>query len=146
MSYSGHPSRGLTPLQRCSRCILQPQLIGPILLGVIFRTPVEGSYPSAEMQSVYSTAPVDRAKIVRCHIRTLVEGSYPSAEMQSVYSTAPVDWAKIVRCHIQDTRRGVLPLCRDAVGVFYSPTPADWANNCLNTTVYSLLVSYKNTR
>ena len=30
---------------------------------------------------------------------------------------------QIVKCHIEDTRwRGVLPLSRDAVGVFYSPS------------------------
>ena len=29
---------------------------------------------------------------------------------------------QMVNCHIQDTRWvGVLPLCRDAVGIFYSP-------------------------
>ena len=42
----------------------------------------------------------------------LLGGSYLSAEMQSVYSTAPADKALI---------GGVLPLCRDAVSVFYSP-------------------------
>ena len=47
-----------------------------------------GSYPSAEVQSVYSTALADLAT------RTLIwRGSYPSAEVQSVYSTAPADWA-----------------------------------------------------
>ena len=40
-------------------------------------------------------------------------GDYPSAE-QSVYSTAPADWAP------GHSFRGVLPLCREAVGVFYS--------------------------
>ena len=39
--------------------------------------------------------------------------SQPSTEMQSMYSSAPVDWATLVE--------EVLPLCRDAVGVFYSP-------------------------
>ena len=42
--------------------------------------------------------------------------SYSAAEMQLVYSTAPADWA---------TRWGNLTrptLCRDAVGVFYSPS------------------------
>ena len=43
---------GFYSQQRCSRYILQPQLTGPQgqLLGK--------SYPSVEMQSVYSTAPV----------------------------------------------------------------------------------------
>ena len=63
-----------------------------------------GSYPSAEKQSLYSTAPTDWA--------THWGGSYPPAEKQSVYSTPPNDWA---------TRwGGVIPLCREAVGVFYS--------------------------
>ena len=36
---------------------------------------------------------------------------------------------QIVYCHIQDTRLGgVLPLCREAVGVFYSPSRL---GNCL---------------
>ena len=43
---------------------------------------------SAEMQSVYSTAPADRA--------TSVRGLTFSAEMQSVYSTAPADRATSV--------------------------------------------------
>ena len=38
---------GFSLLQRCSRCILQPQPIGPL------DTCWGGSYPSAEMQSVY---------------------------------------------------------------------------------------------
>ena len=45
----------LTSLQRCSLYILQPQLTGQKLLGE--------SYLFAEMQSVYSTAPADWAKI-----------------------------------------------------------------------------------
>ena len=36
-----------------------------------------------------------------------------SAETQSMYSTAPADWARVGR---------VLVFCRDAVGVFYSPS------------------------
>ena len=43
----------LTPLQRCSRCILQPQPTGSS------RHFLGESYSSAEMQSVYSTAPAD---------------------------------------------------------------------------------------
>ena len=60
----------LTPLQRCSQSILQPQPTGPSL-----------------------------------------RESYSSAEMQSLYFTASSDWALI---------EGILPLCRDAVSVFYS--------------------------
>ena len=44
---------GLTHLQRCSQCILQPSRMG-------HRTLVVGSsYSFAEIQSVYSTAPAD---------------------------------------------------------------------------------------
>ena len=43
--------------------------------------------PSAEMLSVYSTAPADRAT------GHSLAGSYLSVEMQSVYSTAPADGA-----------------------------------------------------
>ena len=60
-------ARGLISLQRCSQCILQ--------------SPVD----SAEMQSVYSTVPVDWAS----EHSLGSEGSYLSAEMQSVNSQAP---------------------------------------------------------
>ena len=51
----------------------------------------------------------------------LLGESYPSAEMQSVYSTAPSRLGLVGR---------ILPFCRDAVGVFYSPQPigACWEN------------------
>ena len=64
------PWGSLTPLLRCSRCLLLPQPIGPHSLGE----------------------------------------SYPSAEMQSVFTVAPADWAALLG--------GVLPLCRDSVGIF----------------------------
>ena len=69
---------GLTPLQRCSRCILQPQPTGPSLEVVlllcrdavgVFCSPNrlgprwKWSYSFAEMQSVYSTAPTDWALV-----------------------------------------------------------------------------------
>ena len=72
------------------------------------------SYPSAEMQSVYSTAPGD---LGHRNTRWCGGASYPSAEMQSVYSTAPGDWATGI---LVGAGGGVLPLYRDAVGVFYS--------------------------
>ena len=66
-----------------------PALLEPHYQIVINRTVVEGGpYPSAEKQSVYSTAP---ANWVTGHS---LEQFYPSAEMQSVYSTAPTDWAE----------------------------------------------------
>ena len=67
--------KSLTPLQRCSWCILQFQPTGPSL---------EESYPFAKMQLMYSTVPADRTLVGR-----------------------------------------VLPLCRDAVDVFYSPSRQD---------------------
>ena len=77
---------------------------------------VEEGYSSAEIQSVYSTAPADWATehlfggggsptslqgFSRCILLPKLTGaqdirwrgkSYPSAEIQSVYSTAPADW------------------------------------------------------
>ena len=94
-------------LHRCSRCNLQPQLIGPqdtpwrdVLplcreaVGVFYSSSRMGhpklivgtSYSSAEMQSLYSTAPVNWA------IGHSLGESYPIAEMQTVFSTAPTDW------------------------------------------------------
>ena len=48
------------------------------------------------------------------YLGNLLGESYPSAGVQTVYSTAPADWA--TRALV----RGVLLLCREAVGVFYS--------------------------
>ena len=95
------------------------------------------SSPSAEMQLVYSAAPANLAtktligKVlplcrdavgVFCspsqlgHQDTHWESLTPSAEMQLVYSAAPANLAT-------KTLIGrVLPLCRDAVGVFCSPS------------------------
>ena len=85
-----------TPLQRCSRCILQLQ-------------------PT-------------RLKMVNCHIQnTRWGGSYPSAEMQSVYSTTPADTAEDGLLSYPEHSLGwVLPLCRDAVGVFYNSSRHGW--------------------
>ena len=44
------------------------------------------SYASADLQSVYSTAPADWANL-------WAAGSYPSAKKQSLYSSAVADWA-----------------------------------------------------
>ena len=53
VSYPGHSLGGLIALQRCSRCILQPQPTGP-------QDTHQGvRYPSTETQSVYSTAPAN---------------------------------------------------------------------------------------
>ena len=72
--------RGFTPLQRCSQCILQPQPTRPQntpWLSFIFLT--------AEMQSVHSVAPADKA------IGNPLVESYLSAKMKSVNSVAPAD-------------------------------------------------------
>ena len=59
MHYPGHSlGGGLISLPRCSWCILQPQLTGSQ------DTHLVGSYPSAEMQSVYSTVPADWAEVL----------------------------------------------------------------------------------
>ena len=132
-----------------------------------------GSFPSAEMQSVYSTAPADwatghsfvgggltpsaavqsvyftaPADWTTGHSLVVVVVVLPSAEMQSEYSTAPADWAtghsfvgvgltplqrysqyilQLQPIGPQDTRCcwwwwGGLPLSRDAVSIFYSPS------------------------
>ena len=94
----------------CSLPILKPQLNGPLDTRWRSLTPLQRcsrriqehslgeSYPSAEMQSAYSKAP---AKWATGH--SLGE-PYTFAEMQSAYSGTLVG--------------GVLPFCRDAVGVF----------------------------
>ena len=72
------------------------------------------SYPSAKVQSEYSTAQADwprqwrgapyspwpryywdlTIRLFSIIYRTLVRGSYPSAEKQSMYCTAPADWTR----------------------------------------------------
>ena len=110
----------LTPLQRCSRCIQQPRLIGPLAGGVL--PPCRDAVGVFNSPGWLGHSPGE---------------SYPPAEMQSVYSTAPADWATrlgsltpLQRCSrcIQQPRLigplagGVLPPCRDAVGIFYCPS------------------------
>ena len=76
----GHSLRGVLSLQRCSRCILQPQLTGPQ------DTRWWESYLCRDAVGVfYSLSWLGN--------RTLVVGSFISAEMQSVNSTASADWA-----------------------------------------------------
>ena len=119
----------LTPPQRCSRCILQPQLTRPLIAGdlPLCRDAVGVSYSPSWLDHSLSE-------------------SYPSAEMQSVYSTAATDWTthwgsltpvqRCSRCILQSQPtgplvEGVLPLRRDAVGVFYSPS---WLDHSLQET------------
>ena len=116
------------PLQRCSWCILQPEPSGlqdtcwGVLsycrgtLGVFYspshlgcRTLVGESYPSAEIQSVYSTA---RAIWVAGHLLgcLILLQRYTWCILQPEPSG------------LQDTCWGVLSYCRDTLGVFYSPS------------------------
>ena len=123
-------------LQICSRCILHPQLTGQqdsrweegVLsfcrdaVGVFYipsrpgnRTLVgkRGFFPSAEMQSVYSTSPVDRATGL-----SLGRGGSFLLQRCSRCILHPQSTGQ------QDSRweEGVLSFCRDAVGVFYIPS------------------------
>ena len=110
----------LIPLLRCSWCILQPQPTGPLVGSVL---PICWDAVGV----FYSPSQLGH----------LLGASYPFAEMQFVYSTASANWATrwgsltpLQRCsqyilQPQLTRPlvgGVLPLCWDAVGVFYSPS------------------------
>ena len=155
----------LFPLQRCNQCILQSQPTTPLIGGVfslcrdaisVFYSPsrlhhsLGESFPSAEMQSVYSTAPADCTThwgslfpLQRCNqcilqhqpTAPLVGETFPSAEMQSVYSTVPADctthWGSLFplqrcnQCILQSQPTaplvgGVLSLCSDAISVFYT--------------------------
>ena len=133
-----HVWGGLTPLQICSRCILQPKPTGPP--GYSLRWGLPPCRPAVDV--FYSLSRLD-------YQDTRWGGVYSSAEMQSVYSTAPADWATIILV-------GGLPLCRSSVGVFfrlgrlghpdrrlgrsypsadlqsvYSTAEADWAKACV---------------
>ena len=84
-------------------------------------------YPLAEMQSVYSAAPANWAKdLIKCY------GSRPSGPVsdsnekvlcipQSSSITGTWSWDCLVSYpgHLLE---GVLPLCRDAIGILYSPS------------------------
>ena len=94
-----------------------------IVLCNIQETRWRRSYPFAEVQSVYSPAsPADWTSLMSNSGHSLRWGSYHSAEKQSVYSTAlpPADWASLVS-YPGHSLAELLPLCREAVGVFYSP-------------------------
>ena len=111
----------LTRLQRYRRCILQPQPTRPLVEEVLpVCRDVVGVF--------YSPSRLGHS----------LRESYPSAEISSVYHTASADWAtrwgsltplqRCSRCILQPQPTGplvggVLPLCRDVVGVFYSLSP-----------------------
>ena len=122
MLYPGHSSYGggLTPLQKCSWCILLPLTTGPFIWGVLrlWRDALDVFYSPS-------------------WLGLSLRESYALEEMHSTYSTAPADWATLwesltplKRCSrriLQPQPIGplierVLRLCRDAVGVFYSPS------------------------
>ena len=77
----------------------------------IYRTLVtEGSYPSAEMQSMYSTAPAERAT------------GHSSGRGLTLLPRCSRCFLQPQLNEPQDIRPGeVLPFCRDSVDVFYSP-------------------------
>ena len=134
----------LTPLQTCSQCILQPQLTGPLdnhwershihdtQWGSL--TPLQKC--SRCILQPQPTGPLDN-HWERSHIHDTQWGeSYPFAEMQSVYSTASADWAT------RQSLGEVLPLCRDAVDVFCSPSWLGqnliWIHRCCTNCLYIL--------
>ena len=109
-----------TPLQRCNHSVLQPQPTGPSLME---------SYPSAEMHSVYSTAPTDWVFVggvlpvcrdvagVFCRpSRSGLRWGIPTRlqRCNRCFYTAPTDWAFV---------RGVLPSAE--MHSVYSTAPAD---------------------
>ena len=80
-------------------------------------------YTSAEIQSVYSTAPANRAEMAYCHTQDSRWICYPPAEIQSVYSTAPADWTEMAYCHIQDNCWVSYPLQRFSRCIILQPQP-----------------------
>ena len=125
---TGHSLRGLIPLQIYNRCILQSQPTGPqgtrwgvlsrcrYTIGVFYspsqlvhRALVEGSYPAADIQSVYSTAPANWS--TGHSLRGLIPLQIYNRCILQSQPTGP-----------QGTRWGVLSRCRDTIGVFYSPS------------------------
>ena len=76
----------LTTMQWCSQCILQPQPTGPLdtRSGRGYLTTMQ--WCSQCILQLQPTGPLDtRSSVAR--------GSYHSAEIQSVYSRPPTDWA-----------------------------------------------------
>ena len=126
---------GLTPLQRCSRCILQPQLTGQIrLFSVISRKlgrerkkkkkKRRGSYPSAEMQSVYFTTPADWAnQIVKCHTWETCGRGWGLTPLQRcsrcILQPQLTGQIRLFSIISRKLVVGDLPLYRVVVGVFY---------------------------
>ena len=125
---TGHLLGMSYPLQRSSRCILQPQGSGPrdtcwgcLTLyreavdvfysprGVVHGTLVGDVLPSTEKQSMYSTAPAEWTTGL------LLGMSYPLQRSSRCILQPQLSWP-------QDTCSGCLTLYREAIGVLYSPS------------------------
>ena len=118
---------GLTPLQRCSQCILRVSTAN-----CSTKTVVEGgSYLSAEKQSVYSIGHLLGAVLPLC--REAVGVFYSPLQPTGPPGHSLMGFTPLQRCNLcilhstsqlvhQDTSWGTLNLCREEVGVFYSPS------------------------
>ena len=112
LGYRGTRWGSLTPLQRCSQCILQPKPTG------LPEHSLGESYPFAEMQSVYSATQADWAT------GALVGGVLPLCrDAVSVFCNPS-------RLGYRSTRWGSLTLCRDAVSVFCNPSRLGYRGTC----------------
>ena len=91
------------------------------------------SYSSAEMQSVYSTAPAEWTT------RHSLRESYPSAELQSMYSTAPAEWTT-------GHSLGESYSSAETQSVFLQPQSTGpiiiWSYDCLLNIIISCLKPY----
>ena len=76
----------------------------------------QGVLSIPQNSSITRTSPSDCLMSYPGHC---LKRSYPSVEKQSVYFTAPADWT--TKTPVEE----VLPLCRVAVSVFYSPSRLD---------------------
>ena len=143
--YQGTRWGSLTSQQRCSRCIIQPQPTG------LLRHSLGETYPSAEMQSVYYTAPADWAT------ETLIGGDLPLSRgaVGVLYSPSRLGywdthWGRLTPqqrcswCIIQPQPTGLL---RHSLGetypsaevqLVYYTAPADWATETLIVGVLPL--------
>ena len=83
--------RGLTPLQRCSRCILQPHADWATLTGTT--APDQSGSGSNGNEGILHIPQSSRIETSKSDIRLCVGGFYPSAEMELAYFTASANWA-----------------------------------------------------
>ena len=114
---------GLTPLQRCSRCILQPQPTRPRWFNVIIRTLVGGEFfaPLQRCSRYILLLQPTGLRWFNVICRTFVGGVF------SLYIDAvgvfynPNWWLNVI---YKTLIGGGLSLNRDAFSVFYSRTPS----------------------